>query len=402
MAPARSSADPARRAGALVLVFAALAMAALALVWALPAAAQEQRRATNGWQVCNETSYILEAATGRPEGGGAIMQGWLRLRPGECVVALAAPLARGAHYLHARASSAHSGGRPQWGGGLSLCVDPNAPFAIENPEDCAGMGLESRRFREVQINRRDGWRTSLAEPEPYSLYRARAAGLQRLLRDAGFDTGAGRRGADPRRIAAAIAQFRSLARLPAGASEDALIDALETAARRRSNELGLTLCNRAEAPLWTAIARRRGEGWESRGWWQIAPNACARTVDEELIQEVYYVHAAMPSPDGDRMLAAGGEPFCTSPAKFAVLGDEDCEARYYDEALFTPIATRGRRGMVIEFFDRDFLPAGEAPRAYARRRDATPRAEAGEEPGRQGTISDLIRSRMRAPRGADE
>jgi uncharacterized membrane protein len=219
------------------------------------------------------------------------------------------------------------------------------------------------------------------------------------LSDAGYDIGEGRRVSDPRRVAQAIAQFRTLARLPANASEEQLIDALEAAARRRSNELGLTLCNRTESALWTAMARRRGDGWESRGWWMIAANACARVIDDALLQGVYYVHAAMPTEGGDdRLLAAGGAPFCTSPSKFAVTGDEDCEGRFYDTALFSAIATRGRPGLVVEFYERDFLPAGQAPRLIARRPDA-PAPEQGQ---RQQTLQEAVASRAPVPRAAGE
>jgi uncharacterized membrane protein len=363
------------------------------------AAAQARARATNGWEICNETSYILEASTGRPSGGTVQVAGWLRLRPGECRVALEGNLARETHFLYARTSSAHRGGPRQWVGDVELCVDPNAQFGFDSPEDCASMGLEARQFREVLVARRDGWRTVLAEAEPYSLFRARAAGLQRLLEDAGYDIREGRRVTDPRRVAQAIAQFRALARLPGAASEDQLIDALEAAARRRSNELGLTLCNRTDNALWTAMARRRGEGWESRGWWMIAANACARVIDDALVQGVYYVHAAMPTEgDGDRLLAAGGAPFCTSPSKFAVLGDDDCERRYFNTALFSAIATRGRPGLVVEFFDRDFLPAGQAPRIIARRPDA-PQETVGP---RQQTLQETVANRAPVPRAAGE
>ena len=82
MAPARSF----NRAGAL----AALGCAAFAALIALAggADAQQQRRQSNGWQVCNETSYVLEAATGRPDGRAIVVQGWTRLRPGECRIAV--------------------------------------------------------------------------------------------------------------------------------------------------------------------------------------------------------------------------------------------------------------------------------------------------------------------------
>jgi len=381
--------------------FGAIAAAVLiiAAVWLLAAThahAQARARAVGGWDICNETSFILEAATGRPQGGAVQIEGWLRLRPGECRKAIDGSLPRASHFIYARTSSAHRGGRREWGGAATFCVDPNAQFSFDSPENCAEMGLEARTFREVLVGRRDGWRTVLAEAEPYSLFRARAAGLQRLLEDAGYDIRAGRRVTDPRRVAQAIAQFRTLARLPADATEDQLVDALEAAARRRANELGLTLCNRTENPLWTAMARRRGEGWESRGWWRVAANACARVIDDTLVQGIYYVHASMPTDDGDRRLAAGGAPFCTSPAKFAILGDDGCAQRYYNTALFSAIATRGRPGLVVEFFERDFLPANQEPRTIARRPDA-PSQEQGQA---QISIQEMMARRAPPPRAA--
>jgi len=375
MAQARSFNKPA--------LFAALFCAAIAALFAFAGrAGAQQERQQNGWQVCNETSYVLEAATGRPDGRAIVVQGWTRLRPGECRVAVQAPLARGTHYLYARSSLAHRGGRRQWGGDARLCVDSSDSFTIENPPQCAAMSLDERRFRRVQINKRDSWRTSFSEATAFTTTRARQAGLQRLLDDAGYDLREGRRGADPRRIAQAIAQFRSTARLAPNASENQLIDALENYARRRSQQVGLTLCNRTRGRMWTAIARRRGEGWESRGWWPLNAGGCVRTIDEVLIQESYFVHASLESPEGTRQLAAGGEPFCTSGARFAIIERDGCEARYYDTILFTPIARRGRDGLVVEFEDRDFLPVGETPRQLQAARDAADAARATDAPAR--------------------
>ncbi|MEZ5958762.1 MAG: DUF1036 domain-containing protein [Hyphomonadaceae bacterium] len=349
------------RGGALAALAAAASLAALALAGNAAAQQQREQRTPNGWQICNETSFVLEAATARPDNRNIQVQGWTRLRPGECRVAVQAPLARGTHYLYARTSSAHRGGRQQWTGDAVLCVDPSRQFQIQNPPRCTDT-YEGRRFRRVQINKRDSWRTSFSEASQYSQARARQLGLQRLLLDAGYDVSEGRRGVDPRRIAQSIAEFRASARLSPNATQDQLIDALETAARRRAGQVGLTLCNRTRGRVWTAIARRRGEGWESRGWWALAPDGCVRTIDEVLIQEVYYVHASLDSPNGPRYLAAGGEPFCTSPARFAILGRERCESRYYQTTLFTRIGARNRDGLVVDFEERDFLDAGVAPR----------------------------------------
>ncbi len=342
-----------------VLMCAALAVLAV-FTGRADAQQQQQQRPAGGWQICNETSYVLEAATGRPDGRAIQVQGWTRLRPGECRLTVGAPLARGTHYLYARTSTAHRGGRRQWGGDAILCVDPTSQFQIENPPRCT-EAYEERRFRRVQINKRDSWRTSFSEATPYTLARARQMGLQRLLNDAGYDLREGRRGADPRRIAQAIAQFRASARLAPNATEEQLIDALALAASRRAQQVGLTLCNRTRSRVWTAVGRRRGEGWESRGWWPLNPNACVRTIDEELIQDRYYVYASMETPEGPRFLTSG-EPFCTSPARFAIIGRTRCDQRYYQTALFAPIRVRDRQGLVVEFEERDFLEAGVQPR----------------------------------------
>lgn len=192
-----------------------------------------------------------------------------------------------------------------------------------------------------------------------SIWRARVSAACSACWTTPATTPEGRRGAvDPRLIAQAIAQFRASARLSPNATEDQLIDALETAARRSSTgQVGLTLCNRTNARLWTAVGRRRGEGWESRGWWSLNPNSCVRTIDEVLMQERYYVYASMDTAEGPRLLRSG-EIFCTSPSRFAVLGRDDCAARYYRESAFAPINTSGRQGLVVEFDEENFLEVG--------------------------------------------
>ncbi len=392
MAPARSFAS---WTGALigVLALAALTFGVLETrAHAQPRPAPKAAAGAGGWQLCNQTSYILEAATGRPDGRAVVVQGWIRLRPGQCAVAAPAPLARGVHYVYARTSPAHRGGRRQWGGDAKLCIDPTASFAVENPPSCEQMGLEERQFRRVQINKKDGWKTSFAEAAPYTLYGARSQGLQRLLSDAGYDAQTASGSADARRAASAIQRFRAEANVAPTANEDQLIDALESFARRRAAAIGLTLCNRTAGKIWTAVARRRGEGWESRGWWPLGPGGCARAIDDPLLQTVYFVHAMLESPQGERYLAAAGETFCSSPTKFAILGRERCGARYYDETLFTAISSDGREGLVVEFADADFLPAGARPR-----RSTAPRATP-DEPG--GVATGFDRGHVPASAGA--
>ncbi len=180
-----------------------------------PRAMPQQQRA-DGWQICNETSFVLEAATGRPDGRAILVQGWTRLRPGECRVAVGAPLARGTHYLYARTSPAHRGGRRQWGGRRQslrrsfALVHDREPAAMPG-DGAGGAPLPPRADQQARQLAHLVRRSAALHAD------ARAPGrhCSACSIDAGYEIRQGRGGVDPRRIAAAIAQFRSAARLAA-------------------------------------------------------------------------------------------------------------------------------------------------------------------------------------------
>src|SRR5689334_21381647 len=175
MAPARWSAK------------AAFAIAALAAAFAAaPAAPQEG--GPGGWELCNQTSFVLEAATGRPEGKGVVVQGWTRIRPGECRIAIDGPIKPGIYFTFARSSSAHRGGQRTWNGDVPLCVDPNGSFSVESPSSCAAMGLEQRGFQAVRVDKARGGTMTFRETDNYrgGGQSAVNAGIQRLLDDAGI------------------------------------------------------------------------------------------------------------------------------------------------------------------------------------------------------------------------
>jgi uncharacterized membrane protein len=335
-------------------------LAALLFAWAAtPASAQE-----GGWKLCNQTSFILEAAAGRPEGKNVVVEGWTRLRPGQCRIALQGPIKPGVHFVFARSSKAHRGGQRVWNGDVPLCVDPNGSFAVESPSSCSAMGLEQRGFQAVRIEKRDGGTMTFRETEPYnkSGQSAVSAGLQRLLDDAGVAS-VSIDGYMRRESRAAINSFLAERRLSQNTLETDVIDILEDVARNRSLEVGMMLCNRTSNRILAAIARRIPDGWESRGWWTLDAGLCVRTVDQSLIAAPHYVYAEMDTPQGTRTLAGGAQPttFCTSRSKFAIIGREDCERnRYRHEAFIeTPIPEDGK--LVYEFFDRSFGPAKRQP-----------------------------------------
>jgi len=321
------------------------------------ASAQSQQ---NGWQLCNETSYIIEAATARYEGQGLIVDGWTRLRPGACAQALEAPLKPGLHYLFGRSSTAHRGGRQIWGGETSLCIDPTGSFSVDNIPDCNSMGLEARNFRPVLIENGTRWRTNFTETQKRNLDQASAAGVQRLLDDAGVYTGRidGYLG---RKTRAAIGDFLTQNRLGADTSDEDLTDILEQTAMQRARNVGLTLCNRTNNRIWSAMARRRGEVWESRGWWLLEAGGCARVIDEPLLQANLFAYAEMETGDGQiRTLKRGTDPFCVSRSKFVITGRDSCEVSAYRTGQFVATPPPANRRLVFEFFERDFGSARNA------------------------------------------
>lgn len=330
-----------------------LGIFAIALTSVLPVTASAQAN-SDGWEVCNETSYIIEAATGRYEGQGVVVQGWKRLRPGACETVIEGALQPGIHYLFGRSSTAHRGGRKVWAGKSNLCIDPTGSFAVENIPNCSVMGLESREFRPVLIENSKRWRTSFTETDKRNLEQASAAGVQRLLDNAGVYSGRidGYLG---RKTRAAIGDFLSSKGLEASTSDADLMDILEQTAIERARNVGLTFCNRTNKRIWSAMARRRGEGWESRGWWLLEAGGCARVIDEPLLQAGLFAYAEMEIGDGEiRTLTKGSDTFCVSKAKFAITGREACEEAAYRTGRFVATPAPVNRKLVFEFFERDF------------------------------------------------
>jgi uncharacterized membrane protein len=335
----------------------------MGLLWAglaaVPGAGSAAAQGPAGWQLCNRTSYVIEAAAGHHEGQGVTVEGWTRLRPGACETVLDGVLEPGVHYLFARSSSAHRGGRRIWGGDKPWCVDTAGSFAVESPADCASMGLEARRFRPILIEDANGWTTSLTELDEWDLEKAAAAGLQRLLGESGV-FGGKIDGFIGRKTRAAIGEFYKANNLPDETSDAELVDVLEQIAREKGREVGLTLCNRTRARLWTAIARRKGEGYESRGWWQLESGGCARAIDEGLMATEHYVFAEMENGAGRvRRLKGARDPFCIARARFAIAGRNDCEAAAYETVEFKATKPAKARKLTVEFFERDFEKADQ-------------------------------------------
>lgn len=323
----------------------AVIAAALALTGLVPRA--------EAAELCNETSYIAEVALGWREGDRVLVEGWTRLRPGECVEAGPDidPDSSDPLLLYARSSAAYLEGVREWRGPVTLCVGPS-DFAVEGITDCDALGLEPRGFIVLGGDHRQ--RAVLDEPLNFG-DRAQEAGTQRLLQAAGYDI-RNIDGVEGQRTYRAIASFVSDAGLPRTPERPQLIDALEAVALNRNSRLGLRLCNETPVPVAAAIARQRGDIWESRGWWRLEPGACSRAIAARLTTaDIWYYAETLEG--GRRPLMGGTDGFCFAPSRFNAEGRTDCTTRGYAEGRFSRIPAPEEGQSIVTLTDAMFAPA---------------------------------------------
>lgn len=308
------------------------------LLWTAPARANE---------VCNETSFMIDAAKAWRTATGLSVEGWVRIAPGGC--ADVGPDVNTEQYLYARSTRAYTGGVREWRGALDVCVD-ETDFSFEGVADCEALGLETRQFRRLSEDERA--RAVLVELSDFR-GRAEEAGLQRLLQAAGYDINIVD-GYAGRRTRRQVAAFQEDAEEDFGADRSALIAALHEAALARNQNAGLRVCNETETALATAAARAVDDGFEVRGWWRIAPGGCAHMLSERLNAGAAFVHARMIDPDGERILEGGIERFCVAAGRFTTHERENCAAIGFETVSFVPVPVAEDGAAALVFTDDQF------------------------------------------------
>lgn len=343
--------------------FGAYILPALAtLLLSVPAQAQDEAstdaQISQTWDVCNETSFVLRTAVATDINGKLTPRGWTRLRPGGCA-SIEQP-GETTRYVYAESSPAHQGGIREWKGSVPLCVGTE-DFIADSAMGCLPQGLDTRLFIAVDPTESV---THLMQPEDFKA-RAETAGLQRLLRDNGYDVSRvdGRPG---RRTTRSLTQFLNDKNLPTNLSTSENIDHLEEKALEYAKTIGLTVCNNSSSTIWTAIGRRRKDNWESRGWWPLDPTQCIQPVRESLLKTDMHVFARQ-EVEGDpdvnppetkpdrhlRTIATSPSQFCISEAKFSALGRENCADQGYQAANFRTLPP-DQKGVTVTFTDADF------------------------------------------------
>lgn len=311
-------------------------------------------------KLCNRTSYVLYAATAVAAGTDVVTQGWTRIVPGTCQIALREPLRASAYYVYARTSLAHSGASRAWNGPQPFCVK-DAGFALRAPlaaSRCPADDTFDLPFAAVNTHRKPSWTMTFDETPAFaSMSDAAAAGLKRLLRDQGARIGALNAKPDKASDIALIA-FRKRLRMSATASDADLFDALETEALKTTAPAGYSVCNDTANPIWIAMGQKSANKWVSRGWWKIAAGGCARAIAEALSADKIYLLAQKP---GGAPIVSGPAKFCVTGIEFEIEGRGNCAGRGLTEAGFAETSTKGLAGFAAHVGERGLVAA---PRSY--------------------------------------
>ncbi len=294
-------------------------------------------------KLCNQTSYIVYAATALVASPNVVSHGWTRIVPGACKIAIEGTLSAPAYYVYARTSDAHSGPAHIWGGGEEFCVRPG-DFTLARQTGLQACGGDSYAgsFGKIETHGEKNWITTFTESAKIgSLAAARDAGVQRLLGDNGYQGEDG------------LAQFRARMKLPDDAGTGALFDALETDAMKQGAPAGYSICNDSKSAIWAALGLKSGKRWTSRGWWKIEPGACAHAITDPLSADTIYLHA---EGHGDHALVSGKMQFCTTDIAFEVAGKDNCAGQGLSATGFAATDTHGLSGYAAHIGQNGLLP----------------------------------------------
>jgi uncharacterized membrane protein len=298
-----------------------------------------------GLKLCNQTSYVIYAATAYVSAPNIVTHGWTRIVPGACETAISGALAAPSYYVYARTSEAHAGRTRVWGGADEFCAREEN-FALTTQAGLPGCGEDSFAvpFAKIDTRAMASWTTTFTESARIkTMADARQAGIDRLLRDNGYKGGR----------ATALAQFRARMKLPAEASARDLFDALETEAMKAAAPAGYSICNDSDSAIWAALGMKAGKAWLTRGWWKVMPGACAHAITDPLSAEKIYLHA---EGHGDHNLVSGRAKLCIADITFEVTGSGACAKEGLKEAGFAETDTKDVSGYAAHIGQDGLLP----------------------------------------------
>jgi uncharacterized membrane protein len=303
--------------------------------------------------LCNRTSYRVEAAVGLEKHTIVATRGWFRANPGQCVKVVDGELAADVVYLHARTSPIYGNApMPQSANNAMLCIR-DGDFKIADARGCP-LSQQARFTPAQPSDSTDGPTVYLAEDAGYDDAQARLAGIQRLLSIAGYDAYP-IDGVQGSKTQAAIAKFLSAHKLAAdAAAQPAIFDTLLAAASDPQG-LGFSWCNDTHYDVMAALGVVEMGAVVTRGWYRVTAGKCLRPDLRGSPHRLYSYAEAVDASGrtvhkGEAPLAWGGNvPLCTRDGKFELSNQKDCAARGLNSAGFAVIDAGANPATTVRF-----------------------------------------------------
>jgi uncharacterized membrane protein len=101
-------------------------------------------------KLCNDSSETISMALAYREDGQVVSRGWYTAKPGECPTVVGGALQNRYYYVRAEGTQGHG-----WGGDYAFCVS-DVRFTHLG-DDCAGDGLERRKFFVIDTGLNASW-----------------------------------------------------------------------------------------------------------------------------------------------------------------------------------------------------------------------------------------------------
>jgi len=305
-------------------------------------------------QLCNRTSYVVDAAIGIEDKGAAATRGWFRVDPGQCRPVMQGKVEAERVYVHARALPVYGASPMAQAGHADLCI-AEGTFLIAGARLCGKADQRLVRFTEVKPTEiEQGLLLSLAEEADYAPDQARLAGIQRLLVIAGYDANPVD-GIEGKKTEAALAQFLKDRRLSAeAAAAPAFFDTLVESVKQ-ADGIGFAWCNETPHTVMAAFGIEEKGVVVTRGWYRIEAGKCLKPDVAGKPRRLYSFGEAVDATGqvirrGDKPLAWGGATtLCTRNVKFELADHKDCPGKGLAPAGFGAIDLTGRSGATVRF-----------------------------------------------------
>ncbi len=305
------------------------------------------------YQLCNNTSYIVDSAIGIEFQDATATQGWFRVYPGSCRSILSNTQQGERYFIHTRTPVIYDRMSEPAAISRMLCIrDENFLFA--GAEKCPGEKGSLAPFSRILPGEGNDVSTvTLTEEAGYSQDSARIAGIQRLLTLAGQDPGA-IDGQSNAQTDNAIDIIRQQSNLAENADDATLFVTLISAALNAGGSTGLTICNETSWQILAAIGTLADTIIVSQGWFQLPANRCTKVLRTALKGDEIQIFAeaidenGRPASVGGNLLRWGGETrLCTKSIRFEISDHKECELRGLESTPFRQYTLEGAQGRVI-------------------------------------------------------